>query len=103
MDLPLTTNPYSGVASLSPRIIGELSSLHLRTLDSDQSFPDLFLSGFPNTLDPAYLDYLEKKIRRLGYDLDEFAAVNPNIRALPTLSEDRTPDFSNQIIHKGRV
>jgi hypothetical protein len=103
IELPLIINPHSDVAWISPRIIGEISSPNLRTLDSDHSFPDLFLSGFPNTLDPAYLDYLEKKIRRLGYDLDEFAAVNPNIRALPTLSEERIPDFSNQIIHKGRV
>ena len=103
IELPLSVNPYSDAALISPRIIGEITSLNLRTLNSDQSFPDLFLSGFPDTLDPAYLDYLEKKIRRLGYDPDEFAAVNPNIRALPTLSEERTPDFSNQIIHKGKV
>jgi hypothetical protein len=103
IELPVNLNLHSSIALVSPRIIGEVDSLHFRTLNSDHSFPDLFLSGFPNTLDPAYLDYLEKKIRRFGYDPDEFAAVNPNIRALPTLLEERAPDFSNQIIHKGKV
>ena len=78
-------------------------STDIRSLRPDSYFPDLFELPYPGTSDTMYLDYLDKKIRRLGYDPVQFAAVNPDIRALPSLLEERTPDFSNQIIHKGRT
>ena len=89
---------------LLPTNLGVSSvSTDIRSLRPDSYFPDLFELPFPGTSDSMYLDYLDKKIRRLGYDPVQFAAVNPDIRALPSLLEERTPDFSNQIIHKGRT